>query len=116
MLTIMLVEDNKINQKLGEKMLRSFGHHVVIANDGQEAIDLLIEHDEAIDLTDGAAAPVIVEEMGDVDAADEIAQAYLLVKDVDVLDICHWSGGEVRCRMTKSVDAIKASSNAEDDW
>ncbi|KAK5948825.1 hypothetical protein OHC33_010076 [Knufia fluminis] len=48
--TIMLVEDNKINQKLGVKMLRKLGYNVVVADDGQEAIDLLIEQDESIDL------------------------------------------------------------------
>ncbi|KAK4618664.1 Dynein heavy chain, cytoplasmic [Fulvia fulva] len=43
--------------------------------------------DDAEDLTNGEAGPVIVEEMGDVDAAEEIAQAYTVVRDVDVLDI-----------------------------
>ncbi|KAM3424381.1 Dynein heavy chain, cytoplasmic [Cercospora zeina] len=43
--------------------------------------------DDTGELTDGARAPVIVEEMGDVDAAEEILQAYEVVKDVDVLDI-----------------------------
>lgn len=47
---VMLVEDNKINQKLGIKMLEKCGYDVIIANDGQEAIELLIEHDEEIDL------------------------------------------------------------------
>ncbi|KAK5072847.1 hypothetical protein LTR64_000743 [Lithohypha guttulata] len=48
--TIMLVEDNKINQKLGVKMVQKCGYDVIVANDGQEAIDLLIEHDSDIDL------------------------------------------------------------------
>ncbi|CAK3926358.1 Dynein heavy chain, cytoplasmic [Lecanosticta acicola] len=43
--------------------------------------------DDSTDVADGTVAPVIVEEMGDVDAAEEIAQAYTMVKDVDVLDI-----------------------------
>lgn len=48
---IMLVEDNKINQKLGQRMLRMCGSYdVVTADDGQDAIDLLLEQDEDIDL------------------------------------------------------------------
>ncbi|SMQ54365.1 unnamed protein product [Zymoseptoria tritici ST99CH_3D7] len=43
--------------------------------------------DESLDLSEGVSAPVIVEEMGDVDAAEEIEQAYTAVKDVDALDI-----------------------------
>ena len=43
--------------------------------------------EETVNVGDDAAAPVVVEEMGDVDAIDEISQAYLVVKDVDVLDI-----------------------------
>lgn len=43
--------------------------------------------DDTIDVSNGTNGPVIVEEMGDVDAAEEIAQAYLVVKDVDVLNI-----------------------------
>lgn len=47
--TILLVEDNKINQKLGIKMLNALGYHVITADDGQEAIDCMLEHDESID-------------------------------------------------------------------
>ena len=53
----------------------------------QTIANVLGPDDESPDLTDGITAPVIVEEMGDVDAAEEIAQAYTVVKDVDVLDI-----------------------------
>lgn len=48
--TIMLVEDNKINQKLGVKMIQKLGYDVIVANDGQEALDMLIEQDEMVDL------------------------------------------------------------------
>lgn len=47
---IMLVEDNKINQKLGVKMLQKFGYDVVVADDGQEALEVLTEQDGEIDL------------------------------------------------------------------
>ncbi|TLD37835.1 cytoplasmic dynein-like protein 1 heavy chain 1 [Venturia nashicola] len=39
---------------------------------------------EGPDATDGV---VIVDELGDVDAVDEVAQAYAALKDVDVLDV-----------------------------
>ncbi|KAH7083596.1 PAS/PAC sensor hybrid histidine kinase [Paraphoma chrysanthemicola] len=47
--TILLVEDNKVNQRLGLKMLKTLGYEVIIANDGQEAVDLVIEHANDID-------------------------------------------------------------------
>ena len=48
-LTILLVEDNKINQKLGVKMLKTLGYDVLTADDGQEAIEKILEHDKIID-------------------------------------------------------------------
>ncbi|KIY02861.1 uncharacterized protein Z520_01326 [Fonsecaea multimorphosa CBS 102226] len=48
--TVLLVEDNKINQKLGVKMLNTLGYSVIVADDGQEAIDKLVEHDNDIDI------------------------------------------------------------------
>ena len=47
--TVMLVEDNRINQKLGAKMLTSLGYNVITADDGHDAIEKLIEHDAVID-------------------------------------------------------------------
>lgn len=49
-------------------------------------VNVLGPEDEGADALDGSAAPVIVEEIGDVDAIEEISQAYTAVKDVDVLD------------------------------
>lgn len=48
-LVVLLVEDNPINQKLGRKMLTSLGYEVLIADNGQEAIDLLTKNDTNID-------------------------------------------------------------------
>ena len=47
--TILLVEDNKINLRLMQKMLTTLKYSVLIANDGQEAIDQTLEHDKVID-------------------------------------------------------------------
>ena len=49
--------------------------------------NVLGPEDDVVDSAESTLAPVLVEEMGDVDAVDEIAQAYLTVRDVDVLDI-----------------------------
>ena len=50
-ITILLVEDNKLNQKLGVKMLKMCGYeNVILAEDGQEAVDAVCERDEEIDL------------------------------------------------------------------
>ncbi|KAI9743216.1 MAG: hypothetical protein M1818_003062 [Claussenomyces sp. TS43310] len=48
---VLLVEDNpeKINRKLGTKMLSSLGYGVLVAEDGQEAVEQVSRHDDAID-------------------------------------------------------------------
>lgn len=38
-LNVLLVEDNKVNQRLGQRMLEKRGHQVTIAGDGRQAID-----------------------------------------------------------------------------
>ena len=38
-LDILLVEDNPVNQMLAQRLLEKAGHHVVVANNGQEAIE-----------------------------------------------------------------------------
>lgn len=50
-------------------------------------VNVLGPEEDVAEAIDGTVAPIVVEEMGDVDAVDEISQAYLAVKDVDVLDI-----------------------------
>lgn len=47
--TILLVEDNPINQKLGKKMLVALKYEVLLANDGQQAIEQLKQYDATID-------------------------------------------------------------------
>ncbi|KAK8196761.1 hypothetical protein M8818_006928, partial [Zalaria obscura] len=48
--TVLLVEDNKINQRLGAKMLQALSYSVILASDGQEAIELIAEHDAVVDV------------------------------------------------------------------
>ena len=40
-LTILVVEDNQVNQKLIKILLFKQGHHVTMANNGQEAVDIM---------------------------------------------------------------------------
>ncbi|WP_010418303.1 response regulator [Anaerophaga thermohalophila] len=47
---ILLVEDNPINQKITEKMLGRIGLSTVISNNGQEALDLVLNDKEDFDL------------------------------------------------------------------
>ena len=70
--TVLLVEDNKINQRLGIKMLKTLGYDAIAANDGIDAIEKLLERDQEIDLIlmdqsmprmDGIAATKKIREM-----------------------------------------------------
>jgi len=47
-LQVLLVEDHLINQKLATSLIERWGHRVSIANNGQEAVDALLE--QAFDL------------------------------------------------------------------
>ncbi|KAF2423609.1 hypothetical protein EJ08DRAFT_595916 [Tothia fuscella] len=47
---ILVVEDNSINQKLATKMLTKLGYSVMLANDGEDAIALMLQYHNTIDL------------------------------------------------------------------
>jgi CheY-like chemotaxis protein len=49
-LHILLAEDNAVNQKLAVRLLEKYGHAVMVATNGQEAIDTLKQHADEIDL------------------------------------------------------------------
>lgn len=49
--------------------------------------NVLGEEQDIVQNSDGTSGPVYIEEMGDVDAIEEITQAYSVLKDVDVLDV-----------------------------
>jgi signal transduction histidine kinase/CheY-like chemotaxis protein len=39
-LQVLLAEDNKVNQRVAQRFLERLGHHVTLANDGREAVEL----------------------------------------------------------------------------
>ncbi|HEX9793803.1 MAG TPA: response regulator [Planctomycetota bacterium] len=51
-LRVLLVEDNRVNQKVASKMMESWGHHVDIADNGQISLDMLAAADYDIVLMD----------------------------------------------------------------
>jgi len=50
---ILLAEDNKINQKVATSMLKKMGHHVVVVNNGKEALKEYNENKFDLILMDG---------------------------------------------------------------
>ncbi len=69
-LNILLVEDNKINQKVAMATLKPFGHEVEIADNGQIAVDMLKQHnfdiilmDIQMPVMDGLTATRMIREM-----------------------------------------------------
>lgn len=49
-LTILIAEDNQVNQKVLEGMLGKLGHQILLAGNGEQAMDLISEHYQQIDL------------------------------------------------------------------
>ena len=49
-LSVLVVEDHPINQLLASRMLEKWGHKVHLAENGQEALDRLIAHQDTFDL------------------------------------------------------------------
>ncbi|KAF2672878.1 hypothetical protein BT63DRAFT_421077 [Microthyrium microscopicum] len=47
--TVLLVEDNAINRRLGVKMLQALSYKALLANDGEEALSMMTAHDKEID-------------------------------------------------------------------
>ncbi len=48
--TILVAEDNKVNQKVASKLLNKLGYNVLIANDGQESLDMLAKQRDKISM------------------------------------------------------------------
>ncbi|HEX2720862.1 MAG TPA: ATP-binding protein, partial [Candidatus Deferrimicrobium sp.] len=71
--TILLAEDNESVRHLTEQMLTSFGYKVLIACDGEEAIDIFLRYQKDIAM---AVLDVVMPKKGGKQAYDEMAKIY----------------------------------------
>jgi two-component system sensor histidine kinase/response regulator len=67
--TILLAEDNLVNQKLAIGLLKKMGHHIEIANNGVEALDMIQQKKYDVVLMD-----LQMPSMGGLEAATKIRQ------------------------------------------
>jgi PAS domain S-box-containing protein len=73
---LLLVEDNLINQKITEKMLGRIGLSTTIANNGQEALDLILEKKKPFDLI---LMDIQMPVLNGLDATRQLREAGLLL-------------------------------------
>jgi PAS domain S-box-containing protein len=66
----LLAEDNKINQQLAVRLLEKLGHHVVVANNGRQAVELLAKG--GFKAFDAVLMDVQMPEMDGLEATTEI--------------------------------------------
>lgn len=120
--TILLVEDNIINQKLGVKMLKTLGYNVMTADDGQDAVEKLIEHDTKVDLIlmdqsmprkDGVTALKEIREMEESGALSR-ARPLIMVTAVvgrDAASLCISSGADAFLPKPLSLSKLESTLN-----
>ncbi|KAI1609021.1 PAS/PAC sensor hybrid histidine kinase [Exophiala viscosa] len=120
--TILLVEDNKINQRLGVKMLQTLGYSVMTADDGQDAVEKLVEHDSKIDLIlmdqsmprkDGVTA---LKEIREMEQSGELSRARPLIMVTavvgrDAASLCISSGADAFLPKPLSLSKLEATLN-----
>ncbi len=97
-LTILVAEDNLVNQKVIDGILRRAGHSVIIANDGEEALDILETEIENIDL-------LIVDKNMPRRSGDEVVLA------MRYLDMAHYIP-TIMLTADATPEARKVSTNA----
>jgi len=70
--TILLADDSEALRETGKGLLEHFGYHVLLADNGREAVDIFNDKRDDIDLV---ILDIIMPRMGGVRAADKIREA-----------------------------------------
>lgn len=109
---LLLVEDNKINQKLGQKVLTKMGYQVSVANDGLEALSAVKKERFDLILMD-----LEMPNMGGLEAMAEIRRlgiqtptlAMTAHTDPNVMKICRKCGMNAGLSKPLKRDALMAA-------
>ncbi len=92
--TIMLVDDEEINRILGQKILETLGYTVLLAENGQKAVDIFKNKHEEIDLV---LMDMIMPQMNG-------SEAFLIMKKIDSSCKVILSSGNTK---TKTINELK---------
>ncbi len=110
--TVLLVEDNELNQLLARELLARVGVETLVASDGREAIELLRRHADAVDVVlmdcqmpvmDGFAATRAIR------ADKTLPRIPILAMTANVLpeDLAHCRGAGMSDHIGKPIDVDK---------
>jgi two-component system sensor histidine kinase/response regulator len=110
-LRILLAEDNEINQKMALKLLGNEGHTVVLANNGQEAVEHF--HTDRFDLV---LMDVQMPVMDGFEATDAIRNSQLETRDVPIIAMTAHAlkGDRERCIEAGMDDYLSKPINPDD--
>jgi PAS domain S-box-containing protein len=83
--TVLLVDDEEAIRQVGRELLEAMGYHVLLASNGEEAIELYGSHDEDIDLV---LLDIVMPQMGGGETYEKMKQ---INPDVKVLLLSGYS-------------------------
>jgi two-component system sensor histidine kinase/response regulator len=110
-LTILLAEDNIVNQRLAVKILEKRGHRVVVASNGKEAIEKL--EGERLDLV---LMDVQMPEMDGLEATKAIRNSESGIRNIPIVAMTAHAmkGDRERCLAAGMDDYVSKPINAEE--
>ena len=97
--TILLAEDEVLLRKLAQEVLESLGYTVMVAGDGQEAVEIYSANRESID---AVMLDVVMPHMGGREAYEKIR---LLSGDIPVIFMTGYSAEMVQSKFTEDIGA-----------